>query len=53
MPRSKDRQVKPESYGDRIEEVLNFGKYRRSVMALKWTMWELQRLVSAEQGEEL
>ena len=52
MPRSKERQVEPERYGDRMDEVLDFGKYRRSLMALKWTMWELQRLVSAEQGEK-
>lgn len=47
-----DRREEKNRFYDRVDEILDFGKYRRSLMSLKWTMWELQRLVSAEQGEE-
>jgi hypothetical protein len=47
-----DRREEKNRFYDKVDEVLDFGRYRRSLMELKWTMWELQRLVSAEQGEE-
>jgi hypothetical protein len=40
---------------DRVDELLGFGKYRKTLMALKWLRWELERLVknrSIGLGEE-
>ena len=40
---------------DRVEEILGFRKYRKTLMALKWLRWEIERLItqrSAGLGEE-
>lgn len=33
-----------DSWRDRADQILGLGKYRRSLMALKVTLWELQNL---------
>ncbi len=52
MPVQEEGRYESKGFAKRVDEVLDLGKYKRSLMALKVTMWELQSLVSAEQGEE-
>ena len=46
---------KKEVKQDRIDKILRFGEYRKTIMALKWLRWEIERMIaqwSAGLGEE-
>lgn len=46
---------KKEVKQDRIDKILRFGEYSKTIMALKWLRWEIERMIaqwSAGLGEE-